>query len=83
MATGYGLEDQRVGVWVPEEQKFTFLQVVQTCSGAHPPSYPMGTGVLSPGVKRPGRETDHSPPISAEVKQTWAYTAIPPYAFMA
>jgi len=28
----------------------------------------MGTGVSLPGVKRPGRETDHSPPSSAEVK---------------
>jgi hypothetical protein len=25
-------------------------------------------GDLSPGVKRPGREADHSPPSSAEVK---------------
>jgi hypothetical protein len=25
-------------------------------------------GVLFPGVKRPGREADHSPPSSAEVK---------------
>jgi hypothetical protein len=24
---------------------------------------------LSPGVKRPGREADHSPPTSAEVKK--------------
>jgi hypothetical protein len=26
-------------------------------------------GTLSLGVKRPGRETDHSPPPSAEVKE--------------
>jgi hypothetical protein len=26
-------------------------------------------GVLSPGVKRPGREADHSPPTNAEVGQ--------------
>jgi len=26
-------------------------------------------GALSPGVKRPGRETDHSPPYDAEVKE--------------
>jgi hypothetical protein len=37
-----------------------FLQVVQTGSGAHPTSYPMVPGPLSPGVKRPGREVDHS-----------------------
>jgi hypothetical protein len=31
----------------------------------------MGTGGSSPGVKRPGRETDHSPPTSARVKKLW------------
>jgi hypothetical protein len=36
-----------------------------------------------PGVKRTGREADHSPPASAEVKQMWMYTRTPPYAFMA
>jgi hypothetical protein len=30
-----------------------------------------------PGVKRPGREDDHSPPTSAEVKKTWVYTSTP------
>jgi hypothetical protein len=40
-------------------------------------------GALSPGVKRPGREDDHSPPTSAEVKNTWIYTSTPPYVFMA
>jgi hypothetical protein len=42
---------------------------VQTGSGAHPASYPMGTGGPFPGGKaRPGRDADHSPPSSAEVK---------------
>jgi hypothetical protein len=27
-------------------------------------------GALSPGVKQPGLEADHSPPSSAEVKET-------------
>jgi hypothetical protein len=44
-------------------------------SGAHPTSCPMGTGALTPGVKRPGREDDYSPPSSAEVKNTWSYTS--------
>jgi hypothetical protein len=39
-------------------------------------------GALSPKVKRPGREVDHSPPASAEVKKMWIYTSTPPYAFM-
>jgi hypothetical protein len=42
---------------------------VQTGSGAHPASYPMGTGGSFPGGKaRSGRDADHSPPSSAEVK---------------
>jgi hypothetical protein len=31
---------------------------------------------LSPRVKRPGCEADHSPPLSAEVKKIWIYTYI-------
>jgi hypothetical protein len=40
-------------------------------------------GALSLGIKRPGRETGHSPPFSAEVKNAWSYTFIPIYVFMA
>jgi hypothetical protein len=32
---------------------------------------------LSPGVKRPGREADHSLPSNAEVKNAWRYTSTP------
>jgi hypothetical protein len=39
-------------------------------------------GALSPGVKRPEREADHSPPPSAEVKKMWFYTSTPLYVFM-
>jgi hypothetical protein len=42
---------------------------VQTGSGAHPSSCPMGTGAFSLGVKRPGCEADHLPPSSAEVRE--------------
>jgi hypothetical protein len=41
-----------------------------TPAEAHPASYPMGTGGTSLGVKRPGREAEHSPPPTAEVKKT-------------
>jgi hypothetical protein len=40
------------------------LHIVQTGSGVHPTSYKMGTGGTFPGVKRQGREADHSPPNS-------------------
>jgi hypothetical protein len=39
-------------------------------------------GLLPAGLKRPGREADHSPPTSAEVKNTWNYTSISAYVFM-
>jgi hypothetical protein len=32
---------------------------------------------VSPGVKRPRREADHSPPTSADIKKTWVYTLLP------
>jgi hypothetical protein len=35
-------------------------------------------GVLSMGVKRPWRESDHSSPSSAEVKNAWTYTSTTP-----
>jgi hypothetical protein len=61
------------------EQKFSLLHIVQTGSGVHPTFYKMGTA----GVKRQGREADHSPPTSAEVKKMWIYTSTPLYVFMA
>jgi hypothetical protein len=42
---------------------------VQNGSGVHTASYPMGTRGSFPGVKRPGREVDHLPQSSAEVKE--------------
>jgi hypothetical protein len=38
-----------------------------------------GGGAHSPEVKGQGREADHSPPTSAEVKRTWICTATPQY----
>jgi hypothetical protein len=51
------------------DRGFSSSPRVQTGSGAHPASYPMGTGDPFPGGKaRPGRDADHSPPSSAGVK---------------
>jgi hypothetical protein len=80
IATGYGLEDG--GVRVPVGKEFSFLHV-QTDPGVHPTSYTMGNGVSFPGVKRPGREAEHSPSTSVEVKAMWVYTSTSPYVFMA
>jgi hypothetical protein len=43
----------------------------------------MGTGVCFPKGKPVGREADHSPPSTAEVKSAWRYSSTPPYVFMA
>jgi len=42
----------------------------------------MGTGVLTPGIKRPGRQADRLPTSSAEVKRG-AITPLTQYVFMA
>jgi hypothetical protein len=39
IVTDYGLDDQGVGVG----QEFCLLHAIQTTSGVHPTSYPMGT----------------------------------------
>jgi hypothetical protein len=62
---------------------FTVAGLINNWTGVHPTSYKMGTGGPFPGVKRQGREADHSPPTSAEVKKMWIYTSTPPYVFMA
>jgi hypothetical protein len=63
-----------------EEQDCSLLHVVQTGSGAQRSPLSNGYWGLFPSeVKRPGREADHSPPTSAEFKNTWIYTPTSPY----
>jgi hypothetical protein len=84
IATGYGLDDRGVGVWIPIGSRIFFSpQGLDRLWG--PPSLLTVEyrGPLSPGVKRPGREADHSRPTSAEVKKTFIYTSTPPYIFVA
>jgi hypothetical protein len=65
------------------EEVTSIFDVVQTGSGVHPTSCPMGTGGSFPGVKWPVREADHSPLASAEVRKMWIYISTPPYTLMA
>jgi hypothetical protein len=45
IATGYGLDDRGSRVRLAERAgNFSLHHPVQNCSGAHPASYPMGTG---------------------------------------
>jgi hypothetical protein len=50
---------------------FSFLLATasRTALGPTQPPIQWVPGALSLGVKRPGREADHSPPSSAEVKE--------------
>jgi hypothetical protein len=59
-------------------KNFLLVLTVQSDSGAHPASSPMGIGVLSQGVKRPGRDAVHSPPSGAMVKNVWGHASTPP-----
>jgi len=40
-------------------------------------------GAVSPGVKLPGHEADHSAPCSAEVEKAWSYNSTPQHVFTA
>jgi hypothetical protein len=61
IVSDYGLDDRAIGVRFPTgAEDFSSSPCVQSGSGAHPASYPMGTG----GKARPGRDADHSPPSS-------------------
>jgi hypothetical protein len=69
IVSDYGLDDQAIEVRSPTRTDFSSSPCVQTGSEAHPAPYPMGTGGPFPGGKaQPGRDADHSPPSSAEVK---------------
>jgi hypothetical protein len=57
---------------IPDKGKGFYLYFLRPASsGAHPASCTMGTGGSFPPVGKagPGRDADHSPPSSAEVKQ--------------
>jgi hypothetical protein len=64
IVSDYGLDDRAIEVRSPAGTKdFSSSLCIQTGSGAHPASCPMGTGgPFSGGKARPGRDADHSPP---------------------
>jgi hypothetical protein len=79
IALGYGLDDRYSRVGLPAGAgNFSLHHRVQNGSGADSASYPMGNDGSFPGVNRPGRESDHSPPSSAKVKNAWSYTSTLP-----
>jgi hypothetical protein len=75
IATGYELNDLMIGVrFSAGAVNFSRRYRVHTGSGAHPASYAMGLRGLSLGIKRPGREADHRPLSTAEVKNPFTTT---------
>jgi hypothetical protein len=56
---------------------FSLLHSVQARSESTQPPIQWGPGALSPGIKRPGLEADHSSPSSEEVKNGGAIPPLP------
>jgi hypothetical protein len=85
IATGYGLIELGGGGRNSSPgrvKNILFSTSSRSTLGSTEPST-VSTGGSFPGVKRPGREADHSPPASAEVKKMSIYSSTPPYAFLA
>jgi hypothetical protein len=69
-ALGYELDDRGSRARFPAGAgNFSLHYRVQNGSGAIQPPMQWVLGAISLGVKRLGREADHSPPSSAEVKE--------------
>jgi len=76
----YGLDERgfesRQGLGI-----FLFTTVSRTTLKPNQPPIQWAIVALYLGVKRTGREADHSFPSSAEVKNVWSYTSTPQYVF--
>jgi len=77
IALGYGLDHwgfksrQEMGI-------FLFTIASRPALGLTQPRIQRLPGALFPGVKRPGREADHLPPSSTEVRNSCTYTYTAP-----
>jgi hypothetical protein len=78
IAMGYGLDDRVLGF---DSRRglgiFLFTTASRTALRSTQPPIQWVLGALSLEIKWPGREADHSPPSSAEVKNAWSYTSTP------
>jgi hypothetical protein len=81
IAIGYGMDHRGVGVRVPVRSKNSLFSTSYTPAvGPSQPPIQWVPGVwFLPGIKRQGREADHSPPACVEVKKMWIYTSTPWY----
>jgi hypothetical protein len=66
-------------------RKGLFLFIIASTPAVEPTEPPIQwiPEALSVGVKRTGREADHSPPFSAEDNHAWSYAFTPPHIFTA
>jgi hypothetical protein len=64
-------------------KNFLFSTASRPALGPSQPPTQWVLGTVSPVVKRPGHEADHSPPASAEIKKMWICRSTSPCAFMA
>jgi hypothetical protein len=73
--TGYDLNGRGIGGQFRATARF-FLSSANPRLALRPnkPSVQQATGTVSPGLSRPGREADYSPPSTPEVKNAWIYT---------
>jgi hypothetical protein len=85
IVSDYGLDNRAMGVRSPAGAKdFSSILCVQTGSGAHPASCPMGTWVLSPGLKRGRGVTLTTPPhLVPRSGMSRSHTSSPPSASVA
>jgi hypothetical protein len=82
-AIGYGLDNQGIGVQFPARARhLSLLYNGKTVFGVLPAFCSVGTGALSPDVKRQGPEAGHPLPSSSEFKNEWSYASVPSYIFM-
>jgi hypothetical protein len=77
IATGYELDSREVGVLVPEASR-VFSTSMLALRTTQPPIRWIPEG----GVERPVNEADHSPPTTAETKNTWTYAPTPPFVLI-
>jgi hypothetical protein len=80
IVSDYGLDHRAIEVRSQSGvEDFSSSRCVQTGSGAHPATYPMGTVGPFPGGKaRPGCDADHSPPSTVVVKYELELYLLPP-----
>jgi hypothetical protein len=78
--SGYGLNDREIEVrFLAGAEDFSSSVCVQSGYGAHPASWPMGTGGPFLGDKaRPGRDADHLPNVVSRTRMRRSFSPVIP-----